>query len=97
MSRDEPSGDYDNESLEAYVEEDGTEICNSERPISIEARVIETKADYKTTRQIVTISPDIGFICKNSHNDRRCENYEIRLCCPGEYKNKFETFLNLNF
>ena len=93
MSRDGPSDDLDNESLDAYFDDDII-ICNNQPPVSIEARVIDTMADYKTTHQNVIIHPLFGFICDNNQNDRRCENYEVRFCCvQSESINILYTFL----
>ena len=93
-SRDDPSGNYDSETTSDY-RQDGNEICNGDLASSIEARVIETKADYTTTGQTVLIDSENGFLCDNNQNDPDCENYEIRFCCPGEFNNfLLEVFRN---
>ncbi|ESO92027.1 hypothetical protein LOTGIDRAFT_121599, partial [Lottia gigantea] len=33
--------------------------------------------------EVVTVSPSVGLICKNSdQKDKRCEDYKVRFCCP---------------
>ena len=54
-------------------------------PTSIEARVVGSQVDYSLTGEIVLIDPKIGFGCENQfQDDGRCEDYEVRFCCPDE-------------
>ncbi|ESP03294.1 hypothetical protein LOTGIDRAFT_70514, partial [Lottia gigantea] len=75
FDRDDPSGNYDSEDLTNIQIEYPGKVC--ENPIGVDARLLNN-LNYITSGEIVTISPSIGLICKNSDQiDNKCEDYKI--------------------
>lgn len=82
-NRDHPSGTGDWEIRSLYSPR-GTCVDDSKTPpLAIQARLFDGKLPYQNGGDVVTINPDLGFICKNNNQgDGRCDNYEVRYCCP---------------
>ena len=79
ISRDEPSGSEDNEEFVGH-EEDSTMPCPT--PTGLQAREVNG-GGVMLTKQNVVFSLLTGFQCVNSDNNGLCNDYEIRVCCPG--------------
>ncbi|ESO92026.1 hypothetical protein LOTGIDRAFT_121410, partial [Lottia gigantea] len=80
FDRDNPSGSYDYEALSNIQIEYPGKVCAN--PIGVDARLLNG-LHYTTSGEVVTVSPSVGLICKNSdQKDKRCEDYKVRFCCP---------------
>ncbi|XP_050405893.1 mucin-5B [Patella vulgata] len=82
FDRDDPSGGYDYEALADLQKENPGKICPS--PSAIDAQ-LTNGTPYTDGGDILTISPTVGLICKNSDQpDKKCNDYKVRFCCFGE-------------
>jgi len=82
-NRDHPSATGDWE-IRSHYSPKGTCVDDSKTPpLAIQARLFVGKLPYQNGGDVVTINPDLGFICENNNQGGgRCDNYEVRYCCP---------------
>nr|CAB3263210.1 uncharacterized protein LOC104266258 [Phallusia mammillata] len=77
--RDDPSvtGDHELRSLMR-----NPNVCA--KPVSIDARVVGTNKDFRTTNEKVEILPSLGLKCLKKNNNNKCSDYKVRFCCDAD-------------
>ena len=59
------------------------QICPS--PSAVDAQVVETDRDYRTSGQVVQVDTSSGLLCLNEQQSNgRCLDYRVRFCCPSK-------------
>ena len=87
-SRDQPTGTGDWEVRSLYKPK-GTCVDDKTPPLAIQARLVSNKKPYQTGRDVVTVNPSVGLVCrKKDQKDNTCNDYEVRYCCKKkDYNN----------
>ena len=79
--RDNPSGNCDCELLSELRKENPGQICGN--PTEVEARLVSSKVPFTDNQANIAFNAEVGLACWNA-GDLRCQDYEIRFCCPPQ-------------